>query len=76
MRSAFLKASRLRFASGAAQADALLIQPHLASSPGSIGEQTLASLLESLSSPVFVLSSSDAMLLPTYLRARCCERRV
>ncbi|GAC75827.1 uncharacterized conserved protein [Moesziomyces antarcticus T-34] len=66
---AFLKACRPSIASGVAQADALLIQSHVTSSPSSIGEKTLASLLDSLRSPAFVPSSSDAQLLPAYLRA-------
>lgn len=66
---AFLKTCRPSISSGAAQADALLIQSHLTSTPSSIGEKTLASLLESLRSPAFVPSSSDVQLLPAYLRA-------
>ncbi|SAM83919.1 related to RRP12-Protein required for normal pre-rRNA Processing [Ustilago bromivora] len=66
---AFLKTCRPSISSGAAQADALFIQSHLTSAPSSIGEKTLASLLDSLRSPAFVPSSSDVQLLPAYLRA-------
>ncbi|SPO28862.1 related to RRP12 - Protein required for normal pre-rRNA processing [Ustilago trichophora] len=66
---AFLKTCRPSISSGAAQADALLIQSHVTSTPSSIGEKTLASLLESLRSPAFVPSSADVQLLPAYLRA-------
>ncbi|TKY89072.1 hypothetical protein EX895_001603 [Sporisorium graminicola] len=66
---AFLKACRPSISSGAAQADALLIQSHVTSTSSSIGENALASLLESLRSPAFVPSTSDVQLLPAYLRA-------
>ena len=66
---AFLKTCRPSISSGAAQADALLIQSHVTSTPSSIGEKTLASLLDSLRSPAFVPSSADVQLLPAYLRA-------
>ncbi|GAC98191.1 ribosomal RNA-processing protein [Pseudozyma hubeiensis SY62] len=66
---AFLKTCRPSISSGVAQADALLIQSHVTSTPSSIGEKTLASLLESLRSPAFVPSSADVQLLPAYLRA-------
>ena len=66
---AFLKTCRPSISSGAAQADALLIQTHVSSSPSSIGENALRNLLESLRSPAFVPSSSDVQLLPAYLRA-------
>lgn len=66
---AFLKTCRPNISSGASQADALLIQPHLTSSASSIGEKTLSNLLDSLRSPAFVPSSSDVQLLPAYLRA-------
>ncbi|SJX64397.1 related to RRP12-Protein required for normal pre-rRNA processing [Sporisorium reilianum f. sp. reilianum] len=66
---AFLKTCRPSISTGAAQADALLIQSHVTSTPSSIGENALSSLLESLRSPAFVPSSSDVQLLPAYLRA-------
>lgn len=66
---AFLKTCRPSISSGAAHADALLIQSHLTSTPSSIGEKSLASLLQSFRSPAFVPSSADVQLLPAYLRA-------
>ncbi|CDU24950.1 related to RRP12-Protein required for normal pre-rRNA processing [Sporisorium scitamineum] len=66
---AFLKTCRPSISSGAAQADALLVQSHVTSTPSSIGENTLSGLLQSLRSPAFVPSSSDVQLLPAYLRA-------
>ncbi|SNX86308.1 related to RRP12 - Protein required for normal pre-rRNA Processing [Melanopsichium pennsylvanicum] len=66
---AFLKTCRPSVSSGITQADALLIQSHVSSTPISIGQDTLSSLVESLRSPAFVPSTADVQLLPAYLRA-------